>query len=176
MEFEIIIGLLGLSFSAISFFLSKRRVKEHQESLENIKGEIERKVLDNTKRKIEEEGITVPDNIVEKYEPAIEYMAAVSGSFYDENVEHGIESLVNKRVDEITDKIRVLSVKPSEKILKNESYNDIIDIKLEYLAKTIEAIDRKMLSKWDVAKIVSVILVLLFGVIGSLAAIISLFI
>ncbi len=80
-----------------------------------------------------------------------------------------IEEQVNEKVNELKKRIEAIEARfpPEAKLEKIASVNDaILATQLEAMSDSIKAIQDKMLTKWDVAKVV-------FAILGSLGAIVA---
>ncbi|GAI25840.1 unnamed protein product, partial [marine sediment metagenome] len=87
-----------------------------------------------------------------------------------------IETQVNEQVDELKKRIEEIEARfPQEATLeKIASVNDaILATQLETLSASIKAIQDRMLTKWDIAKIVFAILTALGTLIGIIFGIIN---
>jgi len=173
MDIAVVVSLIAGVIAAIMSFLVSYRQR-----LAKQKEDLRQKELSDSLR------ITLADSFRESY-------ANIDADRIDDNIRYlrnylvhlspvqpkqDIEAQVNEKVDELKKRIETIEARfPQEATLeKIASVNDaILATQLETLSASIKAIQNRMLTKWDIAKIVFAILSALGILVGIIFGIIN---
>lgn len=178
-------ALLGVIVSLIASLISHYYKNLTEKRLEQLKETIRKNVaqvsLDLGVLKISKTIESQPDDIRESSQALIERMeqqilerVSSSPSLSIENIKKDVQS----EIQEFKDRIEKIEQRfPAEAQLeKIASINDaILSERIDQLAKKVEGIESKILSKWDVAITVSTIIGGIFAVVAATYGVISFF-
>ncbi|MFX0141398.1 MAG: hypothetical protein ACFFDN_47610 [Candidatus Hodarchaeota archaeon] len=178
-----IIPLIGSLLAGILSYLAARRIKRNKEK-ESIQRKTYSKIFDElwntyyiddieSELKDKYKYIDFLYSFRPKYEKAFRNILAHTPVFL---TEAEVEDKVKKQLDEIKNRVEQIEKRfPEESTLeKIASVNDaILGTTVETLSESIKRIEEKLLTKWDVAKIVFQILSGLGILIGIVFAIIN---
>jgi uncharacterized membrane protein YeaQ/YmgE (transglycosylase-associated protein family) len=165
----IIIGIIGSLIGGLVAQrlskLQKKSLTQASEALRNAQNEVRNKMVHDLAMSIEDRQIR--DLILKEFIVHLESSAANAiAAFQQDNIKREVEertAALKERLESIERKF------PEESTLeKIATVNDaILGTKIEELQRSLERIENKLLSKWDVAMIV-------FTIIGSLGALVGL--
>lgn len=177
MDIAVLISVIAGLLSGTMWFvlrIGQRLAKEKEDLRRKELGEDLRKTLSESFReyytKTDTELVDKPDYIFKYLRNYLVHYSALQ-------TKPEIEEQVNVKVDELKKRIEAIESRfPQEATLeKIASVNDaILATQLETLSDSIRAIQDKMLTKWDVAKIVFAILSVLGVLVGLIFVIINL--
>ena len=154
-------GLVAQRFSK----LQRKSVAEAEEYLRKAQQEVRNKLVHDLAMSIDDR--QVRDLILKEF---IVYLESSAAGEISEFQQAKIKREVEDRTEVLKERLEKIEKRfPEENTLeKLASVNDaILGTKVEELQKSIERLDSKLLSKWDVAKIV-------FTIIGALGALVGL--
>ena len=140
---------------------SKRTLNQFRETLRQEQREIRNKMVHN---------ILVSSDDVDELDFVLQEFGVSAPNEIADSEQYGFEKEMEDRTSALKERLENIEKRfPAESTLeKIASVNDaILGTRLEELQKSVERIESKLFSKWDVAKIV-------FLIIGSLGALVGL--
>jgi len=180
-DLGIILAIVGAILGVVFSVLIERYLQQNKKRLEET-SQAFKKELSKAQAPLIEKLNTVlmelPKDVRAKYIQTLVYSQRSDGSFPELTIlppstatKEEIGKLIDKQISTLRTRIEEVEKRfPSEATLdKISSVNDaILATKVENLANSIEELNRKLLTKWDVAKVIFQVI----GGLGALAAII----
>lgn len=164
----LIFGLIAERFSR----LKKKQLEESKQAFEKALSEAQDPLIEQLNTAL----VELPEDVRAEYIQRLVYSERPDGSFPELTIvppvtatKEEIGKLIDKQISTLQTRIEEIENRfPSKATLeKISSVNDaILATKVENLAKSIEELNRKLLTKWDVAKVV-------FLVIGGLGGLLT---
>ncbi|MEH8019578.1 hypothetical protein MN202_20270 [Rheinheimera muenzenbergensis] len=184
MSIEIIVAASGVAVSLVSAFISsylkKHSDKERSELSDDVKRTITEiglsvagiEIMHSVKSEPQQSNVEITDELLAKIEEGIVSKISSQGEISHDDV----KAEVGRAVQEINSRLEKIEARFPDKssIDKIASINDALFAeRLEQLSSRITEMEKKQLSKWDVALVVSMIVAAIFTVVGTTYAVLK---